>query len=285
MLDYSPTKTQRLLGNPDKSANPTASSPACAGLAGEHCIPIELLSSIHRMSTVCLSYFSISVWWSWFQKQNGIEVESKIERDEGLLWKILYVCNNGGRKCPRGWSPYKLLVRYVQKFYLASWTMYMHTYQGLTRCGETMWYNDMTSLYARFMPPAPLPHPSRPQHRNQSYSCITSYHFYRVRGCRWWERRSRWQGLFFPFRNRGKSPGDGRSVRYSQFSQRSRFGSTAPPSWASVAANQRQTWVPASPGRSQPLLLIGSFWCPTRWLRQPESTPLADPSIVPNRLV
>ena len=37
MLDYSPTKTQKLLGYPDKSANPTASSPACAGLAGEHC--------------------------------------------------------------------------------------------------------------------------------------------------------------------------------------------------------------------------------------------------------
>ena len=37
MLDYSPTKTQKLLGNPDESANPTASSPACAGLAGEHC--------------------------------------------------------------------------------------------------------------------------------------------------------------------------------------------------------------------------------------------------------
>ena len=37
MLDYSPTKTQKLLGNPDKSDNPTASSPACAGLAGEHC--------------------------------------------------------------------------------------------------------------------------------------------------------------------------------------------------------------------------------------------------------
>jgi len=36
MLDYSPTKTQKLFGNPDKSANPTASSPACAGLAGEH---------------------------------------------------------------------------------------------------------------------------------------------------------------------------------------------------------------------------------------------------------
>jgi len=27
MLDYSPTKTQKLLGNPDQSANPTASSP------------------------------------------------------------------------------------------------------------------------------------------------------------------------------------------------------------------------------------------------------------------
>jgi len=37
MLDYSPTKTQKLLGNPDKSANPTVSSPACAGLAEEHC--------------------------------------------------------------------------------------------------------------------------------------------------------------------------------------------------------------------------------------------------------
>jgi len=34
MFDYSPTKTQKLLGNQDKSANPTASSPACAGLAG-----------------------------------------------------------------------------------------------------------------------------------------------------------------------------------------------------------------------------------------------------------
>jgi len=40
MLDYSPTKTQKLLGNPDKSSNPTASSPACAGLAGEHCISL-----------------------------------------------------------------------------------------------------------------------------------------------------------------------------------------------------------------------------------------------------
>jgi len=37
MLDYFPTKTQKVLDNPDKSANPTASSPAsCAELAGEH---------------------------------------------------------------------------------------------------------------------------------------------------------------------------------------------------------------------------------------------------------
>jgi len=42
MLGYSPTKTQKLLGNPDKSANPTASSPACAGLAGEHCIVYKI---------------------------------------------------------------------------------------------------------------------------------------------------------------------------------------------------------------------------------------------------
>ena len=65
----------------------------------------------------------------------------------------------------------------------------------------------------------------------------------------------------------------------SQFSKRSRFGSTEPPSWASVAAYQRQTWVPASPKRSQPLLLIGLFWYPTRWPRRPESRPLAEPSI------
>jgi len=37
LLDYSPTKTQKVRGNPDESANPTASSPACARLAGEHC--------------------------------------------------------------------------------------------------------------------------------------------------------------------------------------------------------------------------------------------------------
>jgi len=45
MLGYFPTKTQELLGNPDKAANPTASSPACAGLAGEHCnFNLEFLS-------------------------------------------------------------------------------------------------------------------------------------------------------------------------------------------------------------------------------------------------
>jgi len=58
MLDYSPTKTQKLLGNPDKSDNPTASSPACAGLAGEHCIspkrrlagkPSELKKEIYHL--------------------------------------------------------------------------------------------------------------------------------------------------------------------------------------------------------------------------------------------
>ena len=37
--------------------------------------------------------------------------------------------------------------------------------------------------------------------------------------------------------------------------------------------------VPASPERLQPLLLIGLFWCPTRWPRRPESRPLAEPSI------
>jgi len=45
MLDYSPTKTQKLLGNPDKPDNPTASSPACAGLAGEHCIQCNVYTS------------------------------------------------------------------------------------------------------------------------------------------------------------------------------------------------------------------------------------------------
>jgi len=47
-----------------------------------------------------------------------------------------------------------------------------------------------------------------------------------------------------------------------------------------VAANQRQTWIPASPERPQPLLLIDLFWCPTWWPRRPESRPLAAPSIV-----
>jgi len=55
MLGYSPTKTQELLGNPDKSANPTASSPACAGLAGEHCtisgkgIAPSYFSNLHNL--------------------------------------------------------------------------------------------------------------------------------------------------------------------------------------------------------------------------------------------
>ena len=50
MLDYAPTKTQKRLGNLDKSANPTASSPACAGLAGEHCTsrqpPADLAAAV-----------------------------------------------------------------------------------------------------------------------------------------------------------------------------------------------------------------------------------------------
>ena len=41
MFDYSPTKTQKLPGNPDKSDNPTASSPACAGLAGDQSTVFE----------------------------------------------------------------------------------------------------------------------------------------------------------------------------------------------------------------------------------------------------
>ena len=48
MLGYSPTKTQKLLGNPDKSANPTASSPACAGLAREHCTSTDVLLLVHQ---------------------------------------------------------------------------------------------------------------------------------------------------------------------------------------------------------------------------------------------
>ena len=46
MLDYSPIKTQKLLGNPDKSANPTASSPACAGSAGDHCTSFMAIKTI-----------------------------------------------------------------------------------------------------------------------------------------------------------------------------------------------------------------------------------------------
>jgi len=52
MLDYSPTKTQKLLGNPDKPANPTASSPACAGLAGEHCTLTERLEKKRQLVTL-----------------------------------------------------------------------------------------------------------------------------------------------------------------------------------------------------------------------------------------
>jgi len=55
MLYYSPTKTQELLGNPDKSAYPTASSPACAGLAGEHCTTLlsdQYLQSDDRIRIV-----------------------------------------------------------------------------------------------------------------------------------------------------------------------------------------------------------------------------------------
>jgi len=57
MLDYSPTKTQKLLGNPDKSANPTASSPACAGLAGEHCTSVfgrKMTKLIFIFHLICL---------------------------------------------------------------------------------------------------------------------------------------------------------------------------------------------------------------------------------------
>ena len=62
MLDYSPTKTQKLLGNPDKSANPTVSSPACAGLAGEHCIRyVEVCASMsvvaHLMTISLIQVF------------------------------------------------------------------------------------------------------------------------------------------------------------------------------------------------------------------------------------
>jgi len=53
MLDYSPTKTRKLLGNPDKSANPTASSPACAGLAGEHCIRNDELFRSEKFMQHC----------------------------------------------------------------------------------------------------------------------------------------------------------------------------------------------------------------------------------------
>ena len=65
-----------------------------------------------------------------------------------------------------------------------------------------------------------------------------------------------------------------------QFSQRSRFGSTGPPSWVYVAVNQRQSWCPEIAERSQPRLLIGWCRCSTRWPRWPESRPLAELSRV-----
>jgi len=49
-------------------------------------------------------------------------------------------------------------------------------------------------------------------------------------------------------------------VEYSQFSQRSRFGSTEPPSWASKAANQRRTLVPASLGITRTFAAAASDW-------------------------
>jgi len=57
MLDHSPAKTQKQLGNTDKSANPTSSSPACAGLAGEHCIKI---SAIILRSNLTISHLQCS---------------------------------------------------------------------------------------------------------------------------------------------------------------------------------------------------------------------------------
>jgi len=49
-------------------------------------------------------------------------------------------------------------------------------------------------------------------------------------------------------------------LEYSQFSQRSRFGSTEPSSWASVAANQRQIWVPAGSGIPQTFAAAAPDW-------------------------
>ena len=46
----------------------------------------------------------------------------------------------------------------------------------------------------------------------------------------------------------------------SQFSQRSRLGSTKPPSWASKAANQQRTWVPASLGITRTFAAAASDW-------------------------
>jgi len=51
------------------------------------------------------------------------------------------------------------------------------------------------------------------------------------------------------------------------------------PLWQPISDKLEFRLVPASPERLQPLLLIGLFWCPTRWPRRPESRPLAEPSI------
>ena len=51
------------------------------------------------------------------------------------------------------------------------------------------------------------------------------------------------------------------------------------PLWRPISVKLEFRLVPASPERLQPLLLIGLFWCPARWLRRPESIPLADPSV------
>jgi len=68
MFNY-PTKTQKLLGNPDKPANPTASSHACAGLAREYCTwspwcqnVVEELSP--TISSGCTSHLKI---WNFHQ--------------------------------------------------------------------------------------------------------------------------------------------------------------------------------------------------------------------------
>ena len=59
----------------------------------------------------------------------------------------------------------------------------------------------------------------------------------------------------------------------------SRWGHRVEPLWQPISDKLEIQHHHASPERSQPLLLIGLFWCPTRWTRRPESTPLAEPSI------